>query len=217
MLTGSGATRLAPFCFASAPAAATASLPPEMTICPGQLSFASTTGGCCWADTSAHTARNVSASNPSTAAMLPGARSPASFISHPRSRTIFTPSSKLSAPAAHRALNSPRLCPATKAGASTSPDSSMVASAAMLCVKIAGCVLKVSPSAVSGPSKHNCVRPKPSAASARSKMPLATGRRRARSLPIPTNCDPWPGKTYAVVMLGIQAVKAWMKHVMRKT
>ena len=95
----------------------TPSLPPEITIWPGQLSLATTTAGpLTLTEASAQMALSTGASRPNTAAMLPGCCSPANFIRRPRSRTNFTPSSKVNAPAAHKALNSPKLCPATNCG-----------------------------------------------------------------------------------------------------
>src|SRR5690606_7084190 len=55
----------------------------------------------------------------------------------------------------------------------------------------------VETSASSGPSKIVWESGKPRALSTVSKTARAAAERSARALPIPTRCDPWPGKTQA--------------------
>ncbi len=62
----------------------------------------------------------------------------------------------------------------------------------------AGWVLAVSVSSSSGPSQQSWESGKPSAASASSKTARAAGDASAQALPMPTFCEPWPGKTRAV-------------------
>jgi hypothetical protein len=52
-------------------------------------------------------------------------------------------------------------------------------------------------SSSAGPSRMSRESGKPSTASARSSTAAAAGERSTTSRPMPTYCDPWPGKTNA--------------------
>src|SRR5919202_6850780 len=137
-----------------------------------------------------------------TAAMPPGRWSPCSFISRPRSRTSRKASLNSSAPAATRAVYSPRLWPATNRGGcqllpTDSTFSRIAARQAMETVRMAGWALIVSSSSSAGPSKHSCDSLKPRISSACWKTRRAAPDASYSALPMPTYCDPWPGKTYA--------------------
>ena len=114
-LTGSGSARLAPFSLASAMARSTAALLPAITTWPGELRFtASTTSP---AAASAQTARTASSSSPRIAAIAPTPSGTAACMASARKRTSLIASAKPSAPAATSAAYSPRLWPASSAGA----------------------------------------------------------------------------------------------------
>jgi len=175
MLTSSRTARLAPAAVARATPRSSASVSPEITTWPGQLSLASTSGRpvswLAWVQI----ARTPSAARPRIAAMAPGWRSPASFISRPRSRTRRSPSAKESALAAARAVISPRLCPATAAGRTGPATDSRARSAARLVMYSAGWVLYVSFRASAGPSQHRREKGSPSMSSACWKISRAAG------------------------------------------
>src|SRR5262245_52589038 len=120
----------------------------------------------------------------------------------PRARTVRTASDKLNAPAATSAEYSPKLCPATNAGALT-PASLNARNAATETVRIAGCVFSVNCKSSAGPSKQSREIAKPNASSASSKTRRATGNFSARSFPIPGACEPCPGKIIADFRLPI--------------
>src|SRR5712672_3384859 len=65
---------------------------------------------------------------------------------------------------------------------------------------MAGCVLAVLRSSSSGPSNKSRSRPPPRAASASSRTARASGWACASAWPIPTTCEPCPGKTNATGM-----------------
>src|SRR5690242_17314702 len=115
----------------------------------------------------------------------------------PRLRTNRTASPNFSEPAQTSAEYSPRLCPATKSA--SKPFSAKTRAAATETVKIAGCVLAVSFSSSSVPSKHSLEIEKPSALSASSKTDFATAHFSASSLPIPGYCEACPGNTNATL------------------
>src|ERR1700676_1698212 len=71
--------------------------------------------------------------------------------------------------------------------------------AAIDTVKIAGCVISVRRSWSSGPSKQRVESLYPSVSSASSNVWRATGYFSAKSLPIPTACEPCPGNNNAIV------------------
>src|SRR5258708_10565112 len=66
----------------------------------------------------------------------------------------------------------------------------------------AGWVLAVRLRSCSGPSRQRRASGSPRAASASSKVARAAGETAAQALPIPTFCDPWPGKTKATRRIG---------------
>src|SRR3989304_5417754 len=87
-----------------------------------------------------------------TAIMAPGSRSAASPMRPPRVATSDSASSRSRAPAATRALNSPRLWPATKAGRyRRAPSSSAAARQARDAARIAGWALAVARRGASAP------------------------------------------------------------------
>src|SRR6202522_1508073 len=98
-------------------------------------------------------------------------------------------------PAETSAEYSPRLWPATKSG--VMPCLARVRKAATETARMAGCVLAVSFSSSSVPSQHILKSSKPTAASASSKTPLASGKLSARSRPMPGYCEAWPGNKNA--------------------
>ena len=65
---------------------------------------------------------------------------------------------------------------------------------------IAGWVFAVSWSSSSGPSKQSPDSEKPRVSSASSKTARASGKAAASARPMPTRCEPWPGKTYATAL-----------------
>ena len=86
--------------------------------------------------------------------------------------------------------------PATRRG--RTPRAASGRSAAMLVARIAGWVFAVSWRSSSGPSKQSCESGKPSASSASSKTARLSGKASASAWPMPTFCEPWPGKTKAI-------------------
>src|SRR5712692_6637487 len=68
----------------------------------------------------------------------------------------------------------------------------------MLTARIAGCVFSVSASWSSGPSKQRRLSGSPSAASASANVSRQTGKAPASALPMPTFCEPCPGKMNAI-------------------
>src|SRR6266566_4051435 len=209
-LTGSTFARLAPRSSASLTARSTAAACPEMTICSGELMFAgSQTSPCA---ESPQTPATASRSIPRIAAIEPVPTGTASCMYLPRLRTVRTASAKPIVPAATCAEYSPRLCPATNAGCLI-PFSCSTRQAATETVRMAGCVFSVRRSWSSGPSKQNCESLVPSASSASSKVWRARGYRSARSFPIPTDCDPWPGNKNAtcVALLSstVMSITCW--------
>src|SRR5213082_1129913 len=138
------------------------------------------------------------------AAMAPTPWGTASCIYVPRLRTSRTASANFSAPPQTSAEYSPRLCPATKSG--SNPFSAKTRAAATEQVRMAGCVLAVSFSSSSVPSKHSLEIEKPSALSASSKTDLARAYFSASSLPIPGYCEACPGNTNATLPMADSSV-----------
>src|SRR6266550_8334239 len=97
--TRSGTTRFAPASFRTSLARARSELSPEITTCPGALSFATTTA----VPTSARA--TTYASSPRTAAIAP--EESEACIKSPRVRTRRSASARASTPAATSAVNSP--------------------------------------------------------------------------------------------------------------
>src|SRR5229473_4365882 len=178
-LTFSGTTRLAPRALHAAPAFATASGSPEITVWSGAFRFAATTTAPSL-DAARHASSTCAVARPSTAAMVPGRSVPACCISSPRRRTRAAASVGASAPAAMYAEYSPRECPAA-ATAAPSILGPTTANTAALCARIAGCALWVAVSSSSGPSNIRRLSAKPSASSIASSVCRASGNRSARS------------------------------------
>ena len=109
--TFSGTTRLAPSSLAAAGSRSRAVHSPDTTTLPGALSLATAST---WPWAVASTAISTpSADSPSTELIDPGRASAARCIASARLATSSSPASNDSAPAATRAENSPRECPAT--------------------------------------------------------------------------------------------------------
>ena len=121
---------------------------PEITSWPGQFRFASTTPA------SAQTSRVGASSRPMTAAMPPRVTSQASCMNLPRWRTTRRPSSKLIAPAAVSAVNSPSDKPAVASNFSVRRLFLEQLKATQLTRKIPGCAFSVLVSSASGPLKQ---------------------------------------------------------------
>src|SRR3989454_3385888 len=195
-LTLSGTTRLAPRALQAAPAFATASGSPEVTVWSGAFRFAATTTAPPL-EAARHAASTSAVARPSTAAMVPGRSVPACCISSPRLRTNAAPSVGASAPAAMYAEYSPRECPAA-ATAAPRIFGPTTANTAALCARMAGCAFWVAVSSSSGPSNIRRLSPKASVSSIASSVCRASGNRSARSLAIPTFCAPCPGQSQTV-------------------
>ena len=193
-LTGSITLFLPPRAPAPATARSTAVRWPATTIWPGELMLATPTTSPCAA--SAHTCSAIGRSIPIRAAMAPVPTGTASCMNSPRRRTRRTASAKPSAPPTTSAEYSPRLWPAARSG--VTPRSARAAAAATLAVSTAGWVLAVRASSSAGPSKQRRESGKPSAASASAHTARAPGEASARARPIPTSCEPWPGKRKAI-------------------
>ena len=112
--TGSGRARLAPASLAAAMARSTAAVLPAITTWPGELKLTASTTSPCAA--SAQMALTCSSSKPKIAAIAPTPCGTADCMSSARRRTSLTASAKSNAPAATRAVYSPRLWPATTEG-----------------------------------------------------------------------------------------------------
>src|SRR5689334_3682880 len=195
-LTGSSTLLRPPRSAASATARSTAGLSPAMTICCVELTLATSTTCPCAA--SRTTASTASSASPMIAAIAPVPTGTASCMNSPRLRTICAASRSDSAPAVTSAEYSPRLCPPASAG--VSPRSAQAAAAATLAVRIAGCVFAVRASSASGPSNITRRRSKPSAALASSKTARAAAEASWKALPMPTACEPCPGKRKAITI-----------------
>ena len=108
------------------------------------------------------------------------------------------------APAATNAENSPKECPATISGLNSSPNAFARITE---CRNIAGCVTLVCLNCSSVPANIISVMRKPSISSAFSNIALQLSFESYSSLPIPTNCAPCPGNTYAFFISLIVIVK----------
>src|SRR5690606_17855867 len=124
----------------------------------------------------------------------------ASSISRPRMRTVRSPSAKLLAPETTSAAYSPSEWPAAAAG--SRPFSIKSRATATLVARSAGCVLTVRVSSSSGPSKHNVERGNPRTRSASSNVSRTISYSAASSRPMPTLCEPCPGKTQTSLRTG---------------
>ena len=132
----------------------------------------------------------------------PGFSVPASPISTPRSLTSASPSSKVSEPAATAAVNSPMEWPAKSVGSTVLPmpaqRSWRAASQAIDVTKVAGCWLTVVSSSSAGTFAAE-LREVAVEHFVGSSEDVAGGLARpgASRWPMPTCCDPWPGKMSA--------------------
>ena len=192
-LTGSSTLFRPPRAAAPSTARSTAARCPAMTIWPGELMLATPTTSPCAA--SAQICSTAASSTPMRAAIAPVPTGTASCMNSPRRRTRRTASPKRSAPATTSAEYSPRLWPAARAG--VTPRSARAAAAATLVVSTAGWVFAVRARSAAGPSKQSVEREKPRAVSASAQTAAAPGERSASARPIPTSCEPWPGKRKA--------------------
>src|SRR3989440_6329006 len=202
-LTLRGTTRLAPRARHAAPAFATASGSPEITVWSGALRLAATTTAPPL-EAARHAASTSAVARPSTAAMVPGRSVPACCISSPRRRTRAAASVGASAPAAMYAEYSPSEWPAA-ATAVPSIFGPTTATTAALCARIAGCAFSVAVSWSSGPSNISRRSGRPSVSSIAWRVCCASGNRSARSLAIPTFCAPCPGQSQTVVFAATTA------------
>ena len=135
-----------------------------------------------------------------TAAMVEGVISHAFCIAKALLETNTKASSKDKAPFATNAENSPNECPATISGS----KSSNVLAKITECKKTAGCVTLVSFNSSAVPSNIISVIRKPKISFALSNSSLATAEFSYKSLPIPVNCAPCPGKTYAFIFFSLK-------------
>ncbi len=176
---------------------ATASVAPAITTWSGALWLATHTREPGW---SPNTAATRSA-GPLTASITPGSPGTAS-ISSPRRRAIRSREARSKAPAACRAVTSPKLCPATQSG--RRPTERSTRNSAAECAASAGCAhpVAVSRSCRSwsssseneggGKTRSRSSGPKSrSAASSQASRPEE--RCTARSAPMPTYWLPCPG------------------------
>ena len=133
--------------------------------------------------------------------MAPAPSGTAACMIWPRKRTRRTAASNGSASAHTSAVNSPRLWPATAAGAAP-PCSRQTRQVATPAASIAGCVNSVLLSRCAGPAATSSHRSKPSAAEACAKhCAHRADAAAANAASMPTDCDPWPGNTSANDML----------------
>ena len=199
-LTGRTMARLAPSPFAAAAAASTAGRAPETTTWPGELRFA--TPKVPWAAPAATRSSRRSSGRPMIAAIAPGWPSPEACMRRPRSRTRRIPSASEITPVATRAEYWPMEWPAAKVGTSGAlPAAALCSSSArrkaIEAASSAGWALTVRSSSSAGPSQARRERGSPSASSAWAKTAAAAGETAASARPMPTACEPWPGKTKA--------------------
>src|SRR5690348_10697596 len=138
----------------------------------------------------------MSSSPPSTAAIEPIPAGTAACIRRPRSATSDAASRSGSAPAHTSAEYSPRLWPAICAG-SGPPFARQAFHTATLAASNTGWVFSVLPSSASGPFCASDHRSRPAPSEASSKTLRTSGNSAPSSASIPTDCEPWPGKTKA--------------------
>src|SRR5438094_2761285 len=148
--TGKRTAFRAPAAVQASAARSTAAASPAITIWPGPFMLAGLTTWP-WA-ASRQAFSTVGRPRPMMAAIAPWPAGTASCMYCPRRRTATTASFRSIAPAATRAEYSPRLWPATHSA--RAPRACSARKAATLVARIAGCVLAVSCSSASGPSKQ---------------------------------------------------------------
>ena len=140
----------------------------------------------------------VLSSSFSTAAMVDGVRSQHFCMALARAMTSLRPSSKLMAPAATKAENSPSEWPPTMSGLNCSP---MYLARMTLWRKMAGCVTRVCLRSSGVPANIRSVMRKPIMSLAFSNMARHSSLPSYRFLPMPTNWAPCPGNTYAFIFV----------------
>ena len=193
------AIALTPLALAAAMAASTPAFVPDITTLPLLLSLATTTVPA--AEPSSAMISAISTSTlPMRAAIAPVPAGAAACMASPRRRSSLAASVTDRAPAAASAEYSPSECPATKAACEilTPKPVSSARAAARLTAISAGWAFAVSVRVSIGPSHISFDRLSPSAASTSSNTALAAGKASASSLPMPTACEPWPGKMKAI-------------------
>ncbi len=131
-----------------------------------------------------------SSAMPSSAAMVPGASSPARAMASPRATTRWIPSSNPRAPLATRAVYSPRLCPAQAAG--VRPIRSTASRTTRLKTVVASCAFSVLVSSSIGAASNSWDRSRPAAAEASSTTSQEGWS--THGSPMPARCEPCPGK-----------------------
>ena len=187
-LTGSFIILRQPRALRISMAASTASAWPAMTIWPGPLKLAGTTTRPVWVWAVRQAASTSAALTPRMAAMAPTPTGTATCMARPRSRTVATAAPKVRAPAATRALYSPREWPATKSGLGRRAPKARTTM--VLWVRMAGWVCSVSFSWSSGPWAISAERGNPRTSSASWSTAWAAGSAAARSTPMPTAWEP---------------------------
>ena len=145
----------------------------------------------------AHLPRRRPARRPGARPSRPVPTGTASCMNSPRLRTSAHGVREASAPATTSAEYSPRLWPAARSG--VRPRSASAAAAATLAVSTAGWVLAVSVSSASGPleaeAREREAERLVGLVARRRRRPARPRRTRA---PMPTACEPWPGKRNAI-------------------
>ena len=142
------------------------------------------------------------------AAIAPGCPSPDACMRRPRSRTRRIPSARETTPAATIAEYWPIEWPAAKAGVragwpAAARRSSRARRKAIEAARRAGWALTVRSRSSLGPSQARRDSGSPRASSAAANTAAAAGETSARARPMPTACEPWPGKTNASVDIGL--------------
>ena len=130
------------------------------------------------------------------AAMAPAPAGTASCMNRPRAATSWAATGNANAPAQTRAVYSPKLWPANRAGLAP-PCCSQTRHTATPAVNRAGWVFSVWFSAASGPLRHKGQSSKPRPSEASAKVSSTAGNRAAKSANIPTDWEPCPGNTHA--------------------
>ena len=131
-----------------------------------------------------------SSAMPSSAAIVPGASSPARAMASPRATTSWIPCSKPRAPLATSAVYSPRLWPAQAAG--VSPMRSTASSTTRLSTVVASCAFSVWVSSSIGACSRRWARSRSAAAEASSTTSHEGWS--THGSPMPARCEPCPGK-----------------------
>jgi len=106
-------------------------------------------------------------------------------------------------PAAASAEYSPSECPATKAASLPTVKPASLSSTRKVAIETAiraGCAFSVSCNVSAGPPQMVAVSFSDSAASTSSNTARAAGKASASALPMPTACEPCPGKVNAAVI-----------------